>query len=284
MPVLPPAMVVTDLDGTLLDARRVCPEANREALEGLGRLGVCRVVATGRSLHAANHVLTPGFPIDYLVFSAGAGVVRMADRALLHRASLNAEGVRRAADALAALALDYVILDPVPDSHWFTGFPTPTPHPDYRRRRELYAGFEHPGGCLPESACQFIAITAPREGLVEDLRGRLPAHTVVRTTSPLDHSSLWIELFPASVSKAAAARFVAAGLPQAPTRVLAVGNDFNDLDLLEWATDPVVVGNAPAELRARFRTVADHGGAGFAEAVEGFLASVAAKAGGQAGS
>jgi len=47
----------------------------------------------------------------------------------------------------------------------------------------------------------------------------------------------------------------------------AVGNDYNDLDLLLWAGSGFVTGNAPAELRARFATVAGNDAAGVAEAL-----------------
>ena len=51
------AMVVTDLDGTLLDAGARLGAENRQALERLGEAGSLRVVATGRSLHSAEAVL-----------------------------------------------------------------------------------------------------------------------------------------------------------------------------------------------------------------------------------
>lgn len=271
---LSPCMVVTDLDGTLLDDRRVCAPQDRATLVQLGRHGIVRVVATGRSLHSARRVLPPDFPIDYLVFSAGAGVMAWHTQALLLARHLAPADVARAVAALAARRLDVAVLDPVPDSHWFTAVATAAPHPDFVRRRALYGAFERPGGALPERACQLIAITAPEPGLVEDVRAELPELNVVRTTSPLDHASLWIEVFPPDVSKATAAAFVAGQLSVPPVRTLAVGNDYNDLDLLAWASDAAMVGNAPADLRARYPAVADNNGAGFSAAVAAFLARV----------
>jgi hydroxymethylpyrimidine pyrophosphatase-like HAD family hydrolase len=49
---------------------------------------------------------------------------------------------------------------------------------------------------------------------------------------------------------------------------MAVGNDYNDLDLLEWADHAYVVGNAPAELRARYTAVASNEEGGFSAAVK----------------
>ena len=76
-------MVVTDLDGTLLDTQARLGSVNRQALELLGETGSLLVIATGRSLHSAESVLDADFPIDYLVFSSGAGILDWSNRELL---------------------------------------------------------------------------------------------------------------------------------------------------------------------------------------------------------
>jgi hypothetical protein len=52
---------------------------------------------------------------------------------------------------------------------------------------------------------------------------------------------------------------------------LAVGNDFNDIELLEWAPARRVVANAPAALRDRYQTVVSNDADGFSEAVDEWL-------------
>jgi hydroxymethylpyrimidine pyrophosphatase-like HAD family hydrolase len=52
-----------------------------------------------------------------------------------------------------------------------------------------------------------------------------------------------------------------------------VGNDYNDLDLLEWAGSSFVVANAPPDLTDRFPTVASNDDCGVAEAITRWLAS-----------
>jgi len=51
-----------------------------------------------------------------------------------------------------------------------------------------------------------------------------------------------------------------------------VGNDYNDLDLLEWAGKSYVVENAPTDLKARFPAVASNNHGGVAEAAKSLLA------------
>lgn len=112
----------------------------------------------------------------------------------------------------------------------------------------------------------------PGPGRHAELALALPGFQVIRTTSPLDGASTWIEIFPRGVNKAAAASWLWRAARESALARVAVGNDYNDLDLLDWAEHAFVVGNAPAELRARYATVATNDQAGFSEAVRIALA------------
>ena len=67
------------------------------------------------------------------------------------------------------------------------------------------------------------------------IRGELDCLAVVRTTSPLDGRSRWIEIFSKGVSKALASSRIARDLGIREKTATAMGNDYNDLDLLQWA-------------------------------------------------
>ena len=54
-------------------------------------------------------------------------------------------------------------------------------------------------------------------------------------------------------------------------RIVSVGNDYNDLDLLEWTDTSYVVGNAPQDLKNRFTGVASNDSGGVAEAAQRWL-------------
>ena len=57
-------MVVTDLDGTLLQTDHTISPEDTETLIELGCLDVCRVAATGRNLFKVRQVLTPETPFE----------------------------------------------------------------------------------------------------------------------------------------------------------------------------------------------------------------------------
>jgi hydroxymethylpyrimidine pyrophosphatase-like HAD family hydrolase len=119
-----------------------------------------------------------------------------------------------------------------------------------------------------EQMCQGLVIEpSASASCYASLREALPAFQVIRTTSPLDGSSTWIEIFPAGVSKAEAAAWLREREGRGQSLSVAIGNDFNDLDLLDWADLAFVVSNAPAELRDRYATVASNDDGGFSDAV-----------------
>ena len=271
-----PHLVVTDLDGTLLDSASRLGGANLRSLEALARKGTVRAVATGRSLYSARTVMPADFPIDYLAFSGGAGIVSWADGRLLRSRTMAPDVVSRLVARLRSLALDFMVHHAVPDTHRFHFLRSPDgDNPDFERRIERYDRFsQHWRDDLAEKidASQLLVIEPPGSASHLDLLAReFEDVHVVRTTSPLDHASTWIELFPAGVSKSHAADWVRTrhGIDRA--RTIAVGNDYNDLDLLEWAGRAYVVSNAPAPMRARFAVVRSNDEGGFTEAVRPLL-------------
>ena len=268
-------LVVTDLDGTLLDSASRLGVANRRALEALGRNGTVRAVVTGRSLYSARRVMHEDFPVDYLAFSSGAGVVSWKDGRLLRSLAMVPHVVSRLVARLRSLALDFMVHHAVPETHRFHFVRSSDRNPDFEHRLERYAGFsQHLRDGFPErvGVSQLLVVEPPGTASHLDLLAReFGEVNVVRTTSPLDHASTWIELFPAGVSKAHASDWLRERHAIDPARTIAVGNDYNDLDMLEWAARACVVSNAPASMHARFDVVRANDDDGFADAVRPLL-------------
>ncbi len=148
---------------------------------------------------------------------------------------------------------------------------------DFDRRLELYSRHaeiltETSNGFGP--ATQLLAVVPARNGttVLEAIRNDLIDFNVIQTTSPLDGESTWIEIFPTTVSKSQTAAWLAEELQIDKQQIVSVGNDYNDLDLLEWTDSSYVVDNAPADLRNRFTTVASNNNGGVAEAAQRWLA------------
>jgi Cof subfamily protein (haloacid dehalogenase superfamily) len=273
-------MVVTDLDGTLLPATREFSHTDLNTLKWLGEQGIMCAIATGRSLFSAKGVLPPDFPIDYLIFSSGAGIMHWPTKTLLMTHKLEQSEIHQASGLLQAHELDFMIHHPIPENHRFLYYDTGRNTPDFLRRYRRYKEFAQPlKSDQPglEAACQIVAIDPYRgdASRYRIIRQQLPTLKVIRSTSPLDGASTWIEIFPTTVSKALASEWVA-GRHTIPIRnTLAIGNDYNDLDLLEWAGHSIVVSNAPSELTQTYQTVSSHNENGFTEAVSFWITNIA---------
>jgi len=274
----PCGLFVCDFDGTLLRSDRSFSDTDLDALVRLGEIGIIRAVATGRSLYSINTVSISELPVDYILFSSGAGIIRHPDGPIIRKASLEPEEVSRAIEILRAHHLDFMVHHPIPDNHIFSYVESTPDNPDFRNRIELYHQFAKPLETSTDgfgNATQLLAILPPADNraAIAKLENALPGFNIIRTTSPLDGQSTWIEIFPTTVSKSLTAEWLSATNGLSADRALSVGNDYNDLDLLEWAGCSFVVDNAPHDLKSRFPVVASNDDCGVAEAISRWLAS-----------
>lgn len=279
-------LFITDLDGTLLNGQRRIPADHWSSLVDLRQKGCVVAAATGRSIHswrllvqrlglAADDVRQL---LDYVVVSTGAGILETSNGRLLRALHLELDQVEAAVSLLDRLKLDYMVHRAIPDTAQFLYCQHSGENPDFARRLQLYSTYAHPyaGEKLQEyGAVTQILVIVPGTGgheMAARLAELLPLCSVVKATSPLDGESMWIEIFHRQVSKSGAAAWLAAHCGLAREEVCAVGNDYNDEDLLAWAGRAYVVANAPEVLRRRFPTVATNEHGGVAEAAALWLA------------
>ncbi len=266
-------LFITDLDGTLFRSDRTASEKDLSTLKALGDKGIVRVIATGRSLYSIKRAQGLDLPVDYVIFSTGAGILRVSDGKLLRDVNLDAASADRVMDVLKREVLDFMIHRPVPDNHEFAYWGSGSENRDFSRRIELYKEVCWPLDGSKERfgpAAQLLAVLPPKGDLrvIEGMQKTLPDLNIIRATSPLDHRSTWIEFFHPRVSKSLAARWLADHLNVSLNNTMSVGNDYNDLDLLEWAHTSFVVENAPDALKSKFSAVSSHNHCGVTEAVE----------------
>jgi hypothetical protein len=230
------------------------------------------VIATGRSLYSFKTVAGNDMPVDYVIFSTGAGVITFPEVRLIRNIHMDSGAVLSAVQIFMEFGLDFMVHQPIPENHRFVYYETGRDNPDFHRRLARYSQF-----CQPldnafsniGSASQLLAVINHDNStsVLTALRSKLTGYSVIRSTSPLDGRSTWIEVFAPGVSKSLCAAWLAGRLNIDKELVLAVGNDYNDQDLLEWAGTAFLVDNAPDLLKNRFDSVPSHDHGGVAEAI-----------------
>lgn len=253
-------MIVTDFDGTLYFKEDGVSWRDKKTLEDLSEKGILRALATGRSLYSLRRSLPEDFPLDYIIFSTGLGFLECSTGKIFKTEELSPLDTERISGFLIDKKIDFMIHSPVPENHYFIYNHGSGNNKDFIHRISLYQDFAEPiRGPITEPASQFLIIDPGKVSLVEELSSCLSDFSVIRTTSPLDHSSLWIEVFPKGVCKSLGARLIAETENIPGGKIIALGNDYNDIDLLEWASSKFVSPLAPKDLLDRFPTIAGNG-------------------------
>ncbi|MFO7659988.1 MAG: HAD family hydrolase [Candidatus Cloacimonadaceae bacterium] len=266
---------MTDLDGTLLCLDHTISAPNLQALNQLGEQNICRVAATGRSLYSLRKVIEPNIPFDYVIFTTGAGIINWQTQQIILSEHISPALVQSTFKKLLKLNEDFMFHAPIPDNHHFVAVRAKG-LPDFNRRMGVYTefGFLWDGKSeLPwQEGTQFLVVADEQdESLYLSLIELLEPLKVVRTTSPFDHHSLWLEIFSPEVSKGSAVQFLLDLLGLERSQLMVVGNDYNDSEMLKLTQHSYVTSNAPPPLKRKYKVVSDHNADGFAEAVELWL-------------
>jgi Cof subfamily protein (haloacid dehalogenase superfamily) len=269
-------LIGIDVDGTLLDSRGRMPEANRDAIHAAVGAGVHVTLVTGRSYPFARPVAEPLPSAVSLIVSNGA-IERAMDgstvaRRLLPRAVARSvlAATREFRDA-AALIFDreadrHLIFESMDWSH--SGR-----RAYWARNSSRIARSEPLEDALIEDPIQVMF-----NGAVETMRGlagalrRDAADFAVSLTEYEHRDFSLVDVTAPAATKGRALAWRAAQLGLAPAEVMAVGDNFNDLEMLEFAGTPVVMANAVEGLRTRGWHVTGHQDeAGLAQAIERFV-------------
>jgi Cof subfamily protein (haloacid dehalogenase superfamily) len=272
-------LLAIDIDGTLVNSRDELTEKTRQALQRACDAGLKIVLATGRRYSRALPLVEP-LQIDApLVTASGALIKHPLDHRTLFQASFERRLLcdllsvveRRGFEAVLYAdsyhhgfdfycqsieverpeLADYLALNPGCHRLWPALMRDPP--------AGVFAGFST--GTREE-------MLALHEELQRELPGRLYTH-VLRSPRYIGHMC---EIAPFGVTKWSGIQHVAADWGISPKEMCAVGDDVNDLPMIEAAGIGIAMGNAQVEVKAAADFIAPtHDEDGLAAVVEFLL-------------
>ncbi len=264
-------ILFTDIDGTLLDQERNISKQNVKALREAHRL--VRVAISGRNLTSARRVLPPHLPIDYLVFSNGAGIIDWHTDEIIYSRNLAPGLARELALYLIKQDITFTVHRHIPDTHFYLYHVGGYLPQDLPMRNSYYMEYIAELDSIDQigqSTC-IICMLEPEEKQFYDLKHSLQLFadkiSITRTTSPFTHRNIWLEIYDHGVNKGKTAAHLCQMLGIDPSRTIGIGNDYNDLSLLEFVHYPFVVDNAPGELKKHFHNTTDHNNHAIAQVI-----------------
>lgn len=268
-------LIGIDVDGTLLDSRGQIPQANIDAIHEAIGAGIHIALVTGRSYPFARPVADP-LPTSVTLIVSNGAVERDMEGARVARRLLDRTIARAVLDAtkpfreLAALVFDrdadrQVMFETMDWEH-------PGRKAYWARNQSLIAQSVPLENALVEDPIQVMF-----NGGVEAMRSLYYAlHAeadgfAVSLTEYLHRDFSLIDVTAPTATKGRALAWRADQLGLSREEVMAVGDNFNDVEMLEFAGLPVVMGNSVEELKQRgWVMTGDNEHAGLAEAIRRF--------------
>jgi HAD superfamily hydrolase (TIGR01484 family) len=257
-------LLAIDIDGTLLDSGGRVPEAHRDALAEAARRRIALALVTGRSFHFTQP-LARSLQLPLTLIVNNGAVVKDADGRTAMRRLLPRETAR-------------AILE---GSRGYLDWDHPNRRGYYAKNKAFIAAASPLGDALTEDPIQvmFNGSVAPMRRLAAELKEMPIADrfSVALTEYELRDFAL-LDVNAAGCSKGTTLEAWSTAQGIAPAEVMAVGDNLNDLEMLEFAGIGVVMGNATDAMKSRgFPVTRSNDEGGLADAIVRYALSAASR-------
>ncbi|MCK4600854.1 MAG: HAD family phosphatase [Phycisphaerae bacterium] len=261
---MPIRLVAIDLDGTLLNSAKQVTDTTAAILRAArAEAGVHIVLASARPPRSVIGFYTL-LDLDAPMINYNGALVYnpVSRRVLLHR-PIPLDTARPLVDLARSIYPEVLVSAEVMD-HWYTdrldlAYATETAR---QFAPDLIAPIDE---WLDRDITKLMFLGRPER--LTELAGAIGREFLHQVATVQTEGAL-LQVMHATVSKARALRVVAGELCTAREQVMAIGDNANDVDMLQWAGIGVAMGNAPAEVRAVADFVTDsHDADGAARAV-----------------
>lgn len=248
-------LIALDIDGTLLDSTSQVPPANRRAIEAAAANGIEIALVTGRRFDFALPIAQQ-IPCALTMIVNNGAVVKSKDgkthlrRLLPHQTARAVLGLLPEHRAGAAIVFDRVRENQV--IYEKIDWEDPRRKAYFARNREFLANVCPLEDCLVEDPIQLMysGSVAEMQGVASLLRGAPQALEFSLAMTFYDHRDFgMVDVIRLNCSKGAVLAEWTALRGFGREEVMAIGDNFNDREMLEFAGLPIVMANSVPELK-----------------------------------
>jgi Cof subfamily protein (haloacid dehalogenase superfamily) len=277
---MPPVrLIAIDIDGTLLDSNFQVSERNLAALQRAQSLGVEIALATGRR-HLFALPVAQALGFELALISSNGAITRGSDGTLFHRDLLPLASVLELVEHMTDFRRNLVITYDGEESgsllletlDELTGSIKKWLEKNAQHLRfvqPIESGLQ--GDPIQAMFCGTVErMAAAQEQLVKN-KDLLTRVTALKTQYN-ERDLCMVDVLNKGCTKGAALERWAAYKGYEASEVMAIGDNYNDIEMLEFAGQAYIMGNAPEELRERgWQTTLGNNENGVALAVEAAL-------------
>lgn len=248
-------LIAIDIDGTLLTSRREVSPGTLRSLRRAVSAGKRVALCTGRSLNSGRAAAEQVPPSTTQIFHSGALILETLGGPLLRAVNMPRDLAIELVDFCRSRGHDPLVYEPVPESRYIW-FERPRSANGWRERYlEANADKAIQVDGLDEVLTRDPAqiAVAGRGSSMHELEAELASYGdrigIILSRSTLVGDYWCMEIVPAGVSKAKALAFLGERYGIGAERMISIGDNFNDLDMIEYAGLGVAMGNAPDAVR-----------------------------------
>lgn len=257
----PVRLIAIDMDGTLLPTfSSVISPRNARALKTAQEAGITVAIATGRrTAYTAPLLEGLGLRADMPLITSNGAVTRTLGGEALDRSHLPAEVARALCGLLRPFGTlvftfdrpgrDELLLEDMEQAHGRIALWVEANRKAIKVVKPLEKGLADGEDPIQGMVCGGVEAMKKAETALAASEWAA-ACACVRTEYPARDLSI-LDLMPPGVSKGWALERLARRLGVDRKETMAIGDNWNDVDMLEWAGQPVLMGNAAQDLRAR---------------------------------
>ena len=275
---MPIRLVAIDLDGTLLNSQREISRANRDALQAANKRGVQILIVTGRRFHSARPFVEQ-LPFPVTLITSNGALIGSSTGKVLYRDLLPRQVARQILAAAPAYRPYAVAIFDLPGRGQIMMQDNAVPEGPLGW---YLANSPH---CVAQVADLEAAITtAPLQVMfggppayiesVEPLLRASPAGSRVHLTwtKYLTRAISILDVMNQGCSKGRSLKLWAERCGIDPSEVMAIGDNYNDMEMLQFAGRPVLMANSsPGLAREGWAVTRSNDQDGVAEAIESYV-------------
>jgi len=246
----PYRMIVTDIDGTLVDMRQMISEQNKRMIGAFQRQGGIFTLATGRIEDAVRHFVRELDIRHPVILYNGGKIVDFGSGECLFEAVLDAGVVRSAIRLFETVPMDAIFYS---DRKPWVRRMTPVIEEYMKKDQVQCRVWEDPEFLIRSKVNKILVIRENRDfsAVTEAMRPIAGTECALVQSEPT-----YLEILPPGVSKGRALKMLVHLLGVDLGDVIAIGDNLNDLEMIQAAGLGVAVENAHPELKVHARYIA----------------------------
>lgn len=257
--LLPPKLIAIDIDGTLLpSAGTVISARNCRALLDAEAAGIQIVIATGRRQAYATPLIEPvGLRPDTVLITSNGTVTRTLAGEPINRFFLPVETARELCPILRQFGGTSVftfdregpgelVLESIPQLHSRIAAWVEANRPWIQEIQPLERAFDSGEPPVQGMVCGTVSAMRNAEEWLDnhEISSKIELH---RTEYPIRDLAI-LDILPPGCSKGVALRRLAHSKGVKQSEIMAIGDNFNDLEMLDFVGQPVVMANSAPDL------------------------------------